>query len=267
MSTVLNVDIPSVTTVAAEGPDQLVLQLRKSLDKLKIDHIIIPDTQNNISGTVNYISISNNESEFALFQSLSFQLQNPTKYSLIDVIVTEPDRTAFIINIYNILVFHAYVRLGIPTTLINRYLFFDQVSYNIGGLIYTLNDFENGILRSNRVAPYHRTRPFEPTDNRISSILQKCDPRIHFTLNCGAKSCPAVYLYSRDNLDNQLRKAAISFCGDTDHCRYDPDKSILYLSSIFQWYMEDFCSSKPNQSELIKTIITFFNMILKLKIN
>jgi hypothetical protein len=38
------------------------------------------------------------------------------------------------------------------------------------------------------------------------------DPRIHFALNCGANSCPAIKVYSPDNLDFGLAAAAASFC-------------------------------------------------------
>ena len=41
------------------------------------------------------------------------------------------------------------------------------------------------------------------------------DPRIHFGLNCGAKSCPPIRVYSPTNLDSQLNRAAASFlCAD-----------------------------------------------------
>ena len=51
-------------------------------------------------------------------------------------------------------------------------------------------------------------------DERISLVVE-LDPRIHFTLNCGATSCPPIRVYSAPNLDSQLNRAAASFlCAD-----------------------------------------------------
>lgn len=38
------------------------------------------------------------------------------------------------------------------------------------------------------------------------------DARIHFALNCGAASCPAIKLYSTDTLEEGLAAAAEAFC-------------------------------------------------------
>lgn len=38
------------------------------------------------------------------------------------------------------------------------------------------------------------------------------DPRIHFALNCGANSCPAIKVYSPQNLELGLASAAAAFC-------------------------------------------------------
>ena len=37
------------------------------------------------------------------------------------------------------------------------------------------------------------------------------DYRIHFALNCGAKSCPAISFYSAKTLDQQLTTAENNF--------------------------------------------------------
>jgi hypothetical protein len=40
------------------------------------------------------------------------------------------------------------------------------------------------------------------------------DPRIHFALVCGAKSCPPIKLYSASTLEEGLQGAAEAFCAD-----------------------------------------------------
>lgn len=47
---------------------------------------------------------------------------------------------------------------------------------------------------------------------RPYQVVDPVDPRIHFALVCGAKSCPPIKLYSADNLDEGLGGAAEAFC-------------------------------------------------------
>ena len=107
------------------------------------------------------------------------------------------DKIAFFINIYNALVIHAHVERGVPTSTYQRYKFFSGMSYNIGGYNLSLNDIENGVLRSNRAAMATLyMKPFSASDPRMKIILPEVEPRIHFALNCGAKSCPPIKTFS-----------------------------------------------------------------------
>jgi len=66
------------------------------------------------------------------------------------------------------------------------------------------------------------------------------DPRIHFTVNCAAKSCPLLRSdpYQGDVLDQQLTEMTEAFINDPGHNRLKGNT--LYVSSIFKWYSEDF---------------------------
>lgn len=56
------------------------------------------------------------------------------------------------------------------------------------------------------------TPPFYAVrDPRRKFMLQVVDPRIHFTLNCGAESCPPIGVYDADKLENQLARATKGF--------------------------------------------------------
>lgn len=81
-------------------------------------------------------------------------------------------------------------------------------------------------------------------DNIEHSILRKNfkEPRIHFALVCASKGCPPLrnraFLASR--LDEQLDSAADTFLQDPQRNYYHQKTKILYLSSIFKWFSEDF---------------------------
>ena len=74
--------------------------------------------------------------------------------------------------------------------------FFNTVNYIIGGHSFGLNQIENGILRSNRKAIGAVTKPFSKSDPRLRVALPAPEPKIHFALVCGAKSCPPIKTYT-----------------------------------------------------------------------
>ncbi|PIK52649.1 hypothetical protein BSL78_10465 [Apostichopus japonicus] len=153
---------------------------------------------------------------------------------------SEEEKLAFFINIYNALVIHGNVRVGAPRTLWQRYKFFNYTSYIIGGHRYSLQDIENGILRSNRKAVGALSLPFKKNDPRLKVALAKNEPLIHFALVCGAKSCPPIKTYSAEGVHDQLKVAAEAFLESEDGCHVEAEKSEVHLSRIFKWYQEDF---------------------------
>lgn len=68
------------------------------------------------------------------------------------------------------------------------------------------------------------------------------EPRIHFAVNCAAIGCPALRAeaYSGDRLERQLDDAARKFLSDRSRNYYDSDRGRMNVSSIFDWYEEDF---------------------------
>lgn len=67
------------------------------------------------------------------------------------------------------------------------------------------------------------------------------EPRIHFALNCAARSCPPLRAeaYTAARLDEQLEEQTTRFLGDPRETAVD-DEGRLVLSRIFDWYAEDF---------------------------
>jgi hypothetical protein len=191
-------------------------------------------TQN---GLVDYISIGIDGG----FEKLQNEMAKLQYINLKDM--NAPTKMAFVINLYNVLIRVAFVTAGIPKKDLTRLSFFDTVAVNVGGGIFTFNDLENGILRANSVPPYHLTKPFGKGDARENLALSKVDPRIHFALNCGAKSCPAVKHYTAAGLDDELQNSAIEFCESLGNVVIDEAKREVRVSKIFKWYMGDFGES------------------------
>lgn len=75
-------------------------------------------------------------------------------------------------------------------------------------------------------------------------MLTTLDHRIHFALNCGGASCPAVKEYSKENLDSELKLASMGFLESTDNMKIDLNQNSIYFNRIFSWYFNDFGKSK-----------------------
>jgi hypothetical protein len=111
------------------------------------------------------------------------------------------------------------------------------VSYRVGALTLNLDEIEHGILRGNarRVLPPWPT--FGPRDPRRALALAPPDPRVHFALTCGARSCPPVGVYRASAIDAQLDMAARSFINQ--EVVLQPD-GVIACSRLFKWYRRDF---------------------------
>lgn len=97
--------------------------------------------------------------------------------------------------------------------------FFYQLRFSFGGEYMSLLKVENDEIRA-----------------------QYKDARIHFVLNCASESCPIARpeLPTGDDLEKMLANAAIEFINDPANVEVDHDDEIVYLSTIFKWYKEDF---------------------------
>ncbi|GIL48823.1 hypothetical protein Vafri_5253 [Volvox africanus] len=161
---------------------------------------------------------------------------------------------SFAINLYNALIIHALVALNLTRmSSAQRASFFSRIAkYNVGGLDYSADDLENGVLRDNRAGAsnlfnllgIHRFAGghWTSADPRLAKVVRPVDPRIHFALVCGAKSCPPIKLYTPSNLEEGLAAAAEAFCAG--EVLVDRARREVRLSKIFKWYAIDFGADK-----------------------
>jgi hypothetical protein len=160
--------------------------------------------------------------------------------------LTPVDRAqAFWINVYNTLIIHGVIALKIEKKVVHAPAFFKRVSYQIQNHVYSLDIIEHGILRNNAGHPIRLGLPqLLPFDSRRRYVLD-LDPRVHFALNCGARSCPPIRSYQADELDQQLSLATQSFL--SQGVRIDEEKREIWLSKLFLWYPRDFGKNWPQR--------------------
>jgi hypothetical protein len=151
-------------------------------------------------------------------------------------LAARPVRLAFWLNVYNALALHGIVRLGVRTSVLRVWNFFGRVSYRVGGLVFSLDDIEHGILRGNRRRKLPPLRPFGSGDPRLPLAVVPPDPRYHCAVTCGAASCPPVGVYRAAAVDAQLDLAARNFVNQ----EVALDGPRVLCSRIFKWYRGDF---------------------------
>jgi Protein of unknown function, DUF547 len=93
----------------------------------------------------------------------------------------------------------------------------DVKRITLGGKKYSLNQIENDILR-----PQYK------------------DARIHFAVNCAARSCPPLYnrAFTAENLESALEARAEAFINNAGYNKISTTKA--NVSKIFEWYAADF---------------------------
>ena len=102
-----------------------------------------------------------------------------------------------------------------------------------------MDDIEHGILRRFRHKYSLGYFPQLFASKAIKKLaVSKVDYRIHFALNCGAKSCPPIAFYTADQIEQQLETATLSFLeSETDYLN---EKKEVHISRLFLWFMADF---------------------------
>jgi len=147
----------------------------------------------------------------------------------------ESERRGLFIDVYNVLAQHS--RRGRRSRRLWDVLESYRVRYQVFGTTLTNDELEHGILRGNRAHPQGISRRLRPSDARAGWVVA-LDPRVHFALNCGLRSCPLVRAYSGADTDARLEAATSFFVRDTT--RVDDAARSVHVSQLFEFYAADF---------------------------
>lgn len=180
--------------------------------------------------------------------SLEKELASLNMDTLITGLSNDAARKTFWINIYN----SYYQLLAIREKKTNPGIYKEKL-IPVAGHSFSLDDIEHGILRKYRWKYSMGYLPqFLPSKLIKRLAVSKIDYRIHFTLNCGAKSCPPIAFYQYEKLEPQLEVATKSFLrSETD---IDTIKKVITTSKILQWFKGDFGGKKGILSLLSKVL-------------
>ncbi|MEM9888243.1 MAG: DUF547 domain-containing protein [Bacteroidota bacterium] len=162
---------------------------------------------------------------------------------------TDEKKLAFWINIYNA---NVQLLLSENSDLFeDRSAFFSEPRVTIAGLALSFDDIEHGIIRrsQNKLTLGLIPKLFVPKYERKLRTEER-DGRIHFALNCGAKSCPPVAIYEADRINQQLDKSSKRFLEKSS--TYKAEENTAYVTSLFRWFRGDFGGLDGVKSYLVR---------------
>ena len=175
---------------------------------------------------------------------------------------TDTEKKAFWINVYN--GFTQYFLRQDPEQYRNRNKFFRKKQITVAGKNFSLDDIEHGILRRSKVKwSLGYLNKWFPGKTEKSLRVNTIDYRIHFALNCGAKSCPPIAFYAPEKLEQQLEMATKSYL--LSEVELNEAKNFVYLPAIMGWFRRDFGGKKGMRNLLLKHGYTTVNASTKIR--
>lgn len=201
---------------------------------------------NNKQTTVDVVALSQDlllaarTNEWQTADSLWQQLALLNQPLLSQQLNTDAYKKAFWLNLYNATV--QYQLKQHANLYNNRSRFYATPFVQIAQQQLSLDDIEHGILRRSKIklSLGYLNKWFIGHFEQQMRVA-KLDPRIHFALNCGAKSCPAIAYYSPEKIDEQLETATKVYL--SNECELVANDA-LQIPILFSWFRADFGGTK-----------------------
>ena len=180
-------------------------------------------------------------------------LKTVSDSDLLDLLISDQEKLVFWINLYN-----AYYQIIRKDQIVDKKEIYKSRIIDIASHLFSLDDIEHGILRKFRYkySLGYFANPF--TSTMIKNLaVDELDWRIHFALNCGAKSCPPIAFYRLSSIDTQLEMAASSFLNN--ETTVDQEAKTVEVTALFKWFKNDFGGDDGIKSILSKYLDADFS--------
>ncbi|TWR24752.1 DUF547 domain-containing protein [Mucilaginibacter pallidiroseus] len=179
-------------------------------------------------------------------------LKNSDPNILAEQLDNDHKKLAFWLNLYN--GFTQVILKKDPDQYKTRGSFFSSKQIYIAGQELSLDLIEHGILRHSKVkwSEGYLGKLF-PSGFEKKFRVAKLDYRIHFALNCGAKSCPPIAFYEPEQIDKQLNVAVKTYL--KGEVTYSKSANTVEVPALMGWFRHDFGGKKGMLEILINNKI------------
>ncbi len=147
-------------------------------------------------------------------------------------------KLAYWLNAYNSTLREALAERPRSGHLFRHRGLFKRATHRRDGLEYSLDEIEHGLLRGNKRPPYGLRPLLREGDPKLEAAPGRVDPRVHFALNCGARSCPPVRTYTAERVGDELETATLSYM--EAESSLDREAGVLTLPGVIKLYRSDF---------------------------
>ncbi|KAL2940480.1 Dual-specificity RNA methyltransferase RlmN [Bienertia sinuspersici] len=161
--------------------------------------------------------------------------------------LSNKQKLAFWINIYNASIMHAYLQCGLPNTQEGMLTILNKAALNVGGIVLNALAIEHYLLR-------HPSDPKHDLINEKATLLRRAyglqfpEPNITFALCRGNWSSPALYIYTPEEVVNQLGRAKVEYL---EACIRVTNKRKILVPKLLHWHMQDFADDMESLLEWI----------------
>lgn len=209
----------------------------------------------------NYIALSTKlveatqQNQTSEIETYINKLASVDEETLLKQLNSDDAKKTFFINLYNSFVIYALRKD--KTLFENRGSFFSTKQFKLAGNEVSLDNIEHDYLRHSSVkwglGIFHK---IFPSCLEKKFRVNKVDWRIHFSLNCGAKSCPPVYAYSLENIEAEMNESSKKYL--ENNTTYNSAKNELFVPVLMSWFRNDFGNKRG-----VKRICKEFGIIDK----
>jgi len=193
---------------------------------------------------------SSNTNELISFLNIVSSLKRVNANKL-----SEIEKKAFFLNLYHLMVNHAFLVLGFPTSTYNFISYFATICYQCSDDVFSITELEHCIIRAKGSPPSNFVSKFVIPNDQYEFSLNEKDYRINFAMNCGSKSNPKlISLFTPDLIEKQLDYTSRIFLGETVSIKKDRKGVSIRLPRLCNWYLGDF---GDGQSDLLSLVRNF----------
>ena len=168
-------------------------------------------------------------------------LNNTNLEALEKALISDNQKLAFWINIYNGFIIEILTEQ--PELYKDKRAFFKADQIPIAGRMLSFEKIEHGIIRKSQwPLGLGLIRKWFPNKLERKLRVDAREYRVHFALNCGAKDCPPVAVYSAAELDMQLAQSTTTYL--QNFSTYNQETKEVAVTSLFNWFRGDFGNKK-----------------------
>ncbi|CAO2161058.1 unnamed protein product [Urochloa humidicola] len=169
-------------------------------------------------------------------------------------LLTNKQKLAFWINIYNFCVMHAFLQHGLPPSPEKLVALLNQASVNVGGTVLNVLSIEHLILRH---SPEGKQAIMDEGQRDLlhSYGLGYPEPNVVFALCRGSRSSPALRVYTAEDVSNELEVAKVEYLETTVRVaggggRRQQRRAVV-VPKLLHWHMRDFADDAASLLEWV----------------